>query len=60
MIGEIDGAGNRSASEVQQGTVRRPYVKPFVRNLDAVETEGDKILAAFESSSGGGNEFGHS
>jgi len=38
-----DSAGN------DQGSARRPYVKPFLRNLDLSDTEGKPIMD-FENS----------
>ena len=34
------------------GAVRRPYIKPFVRNLDAAGTEGGKLFAPLETLGG--------
>jgi hypothetical protein len=39
-----------SAGTDQRG-VRRPYVKPFIRNLDAADTEGGKFTLAVEFTS---------
>jgi hypothetical protein len=36
------------SAETDQRGKRRPYVKPFVRNLDAMDTEG-KTSAGLES-----------
>jgi hypothetical protein len=32
---------------------RRPYLKPFVRNLDAVDTQGGKFAVTAEFTSAG-------
>jgi hypothetical protein len=45
MVEDNDGAG-RSANQLKKGRMRRPYVKPFVRNLDASETEGKPLSEA--------------
>lgn len=37
-------------TETTEGPIRRPYVAPFVRNLDAVGTEGAKSSAPSEGS----------
>jgi hypothetical protein len=37
-----DGAGTDQRGD------RRPYVKPFVRNLDASDTEGSKVISINE------------
>jgi hypothetical protein len=29
-----------AGADTDSGAARRPYIKPFVRNLDAVDTEG--------------------
>jgi hypothetical protein len=42
-------------SGVKNGGARRPYVKPFLKNLDVVETEGGKLAVTFEGGSGGFN-----
>jgi hypothetical protein len=42
-------------TECTEGMARLPYVKPFVRNLDFVETEGGKLAVTFEGGSGGFN-----
>jgi hypothetical protein len=36
-------------TESTEDSVRRPYVKPFLRNLDAADTEG-KAIMDFENS----------
>jgi len=50
MTGSIDDRGDH---------VRHPYLKPFVRNLDAAETEGKPHFAGTEFTIGI-SEFGPS
>ena len=45
----IEGVGG-PGSGARQGETRRPYVKPFVRSLDVVVTEGKKSVANTETS----------
>jgi hypothetical protein len=40
MTQEVAGAGIRSEGTLGQRAERRPYVKPIVRNLDVLDTEG--------------------
>ena len=40
---------NLAGEDFGSGAVRRPYVKPFVRNLDAADTEGKTISSPNES-----------
>ena len=40
-----------------QGENRRPYAKPFIRNLDASDTEGKDFTDATEFQSYGGARY---
>ena len=44
---------DESAGTNQRGGQRRPYMKPFVKNLDIVETEGGKELYVIETAGHG-------
>lgn len=47
LKGKGGGMAEDIAGNDQRGE-RRPYVKPFVRNLDAVDTKGGKLPNIFE------------
>lgn len=51
---------NPVGAEIGSGAVRRPYVKPFVRNLDVMDTEGKSPSEAEFFNSGVGATVGAS
>jgi hypothetical protein len=47
---------NLAGAEIGSGAVRRPYVKPFVRNLDVLDTEGKSTAPSEFGGSGSAQE----
>ena len=48
-LAEKEGYMAEDLIEAGSGVARRPYIKPFVRNLDVVDTEGKTISSPNES-----------
>lgn len=44
----IESAGTGPESALERSAIRRPYFKPFVRNLDVMGTEGGKFVGTAE------------
>jgi hypothetical protein len=61
MRGRDEGVSTSSRRTSVEGSVRRPYVAPFVRNLDVSDTEGKQSYRATEGVSIGnsGTEYPH-